>query len=71
MTVTAWHIHTGAVGVPGPVEIDLGGPISSGFTSSKILTAAQEANLTAHNFYVNLHSAIFPGGEIRGQLLRQ
>jgi hypothetical protein len=33
------------------------------------LTAAQEADLLANNYYVNLHTDAFPAGEIRGQLI--
>ena len=32
------------------------------------LTAAQEADLNAGLMYVNIHSVLFPGGEIRGQI---
>ncbi len=32
------------------------------------LTAAQAADLTAGRWYVNLHTAKHPGGEIRGQV---
>ncbi len=34
------------------------------------MTAAQVADLTAGRYYVNLHTAKNPGGEIRGQLTR-
>ena len=33
------------------------------------LTPTQEAQLTASQFYVNVHSTFRPGGEIRGQML--
>jgi len=33
------------------------------------LTAAQVADLTAGKWYVNVHTAANPGGEIRGQLM--
>ena len=72
LTPTAGHIHKGAVGVPGDVVF----PFTSVATSpisftSRALTAAEEGELMAGNYYVNLHSAAFPGGEIRGQLLKQ
>ncbi len=35
------------------------------------LTATQEADLMANQMYVNLHTVAFPGGEIRGQLIKQ
>jgi CHRD domain len=33
------------------------------------ITAGQIADLRAGRFYINIHDAVFPGGEIRGQLL--
>lgn len=73
MTPTAAHIHNAAAGTNGPIVFGLGAapfstPIS--FTSTA-LTSTQEADLKANNYYVNIHSAVFPGGEIRGQLIRQ
>lgn len=32
------------------------------------LTATDVSNLNAGNFYVNIHSTLFPGGELRAQL---
>lgn len=32
------------------------------------ITATDVANLNSGNFYVNIHSTQFPGGELRGQL---
>ncbi len=69
-TVTAGHIHLGAAGVSGAVVfpfVTLTSPIN--FTSAT-LTPAQEADLLNNLHYVNLHTAAFPGGEIRGQLLK-
>jgi uncharacterized membrane protein YgcG len=68
--LTGGHIHTGATGINGPVIFtfsSLTSPIS--FTSNA-LTPAQEAELFGNLNYVNLHSATFPGGEIRGQLIK-
>ena len=69
ITPTAWHIHKGAVGTSGPVVFDLGTAFSSPFNYSTIaLTAEQETALLAGLYYVNIHSKIAPGGEIRGQI---
>ncbi|HEX8247230.1 MAG TPA: CHRD domain-containing protein [Pyrinomonadaceae bacterium] len=67
---TASHIHTGAVGVSGPVTINFGavGGTSGTITGTAAITPAQIAQLRAHQFYVNVHSANFTPGEIRGQL---
>lgn len=65
------HIHSpGAIGVNGPVIIDLGTPggTSGTITGSAAITPTQIAQLRSHSAYINVHSANFPGGEIRGQL---
>jgi hypothetical protein len=33
-----------------------------------VLTEPQEVDFLAGNWYVNIHSGQFPGGEVRGQL---
>jgi hypothetical protein len=33
-----------------------------------VLTASQAADLSAGKWYVNLHTAANPGGEVRGQV---
>jgi len=73
IVATASHIHTGAVGVAGPVTIALGGanPTSPISLSATVLTAQQKNDLLSGLFYVNVHSATYPGGEIRGQLVKQ
>jgi hypothetical protein len=69
---TAAHIHTAPAGVNGPVTFPLAGvpAATSGVipTQSFAITAAQLAQLVAGNNYMNVHDAVFPGGEIRGQL---
>ena len=72
VVATNMHFHKGAVGVAPPNNVVL--PIDAPFTSpktatSRALTAAEEADLLAGLWYVNIHSAQFPGGEIRGQLV--
>jgi len=67
---TMGHIHKAAAGTNGPVVYPfttLASPIS--YTSAA-LTMEQEADLNAGLLYVNLHTAAFPGGEIRGQLVK-
>jgi CHRD domain-containing protein len=72
--VTAAHIH-------GPAEAgknagvvmwisEKGQPFASPFKGSATLTDAQAADLMAGNYYVNLHTAANPGGELRGQLVK-
>lgn len=63
------HFHLGAPGVPGGVALGIPGPWSSPEVGSNItLSASQEADLLAGNWYVNMHTQNFSGGEIRGQV---
>ena len=68
---TAAHIHMGAKGRNGPVIVPLT-KSSDGNTwtvpEGRTLTDAQYEAYKAGNLYVNVHSAAFKGGEIRGQL---
>jgi CHRD domain len=69
-TPTAAHIHKAAAGVNGGVAFDFGSTISNGMKGTFTLTAEQETDLMASMFYVNVHSAKTPSGEIRGQLVK-
>ncbi|MHA6247182.1 CHRD domain-containing protein [Pontibacter sp. CAU 1760] len=73
LTPTAMHFHKGAVGVAGGVEIPIGtAPYTSPIQGqTPALTAAQEADLLNGLWYVNIHTTANPGGELRGQVLKQ
>lgn len=71
---TASHIHAPSpIGVNSPVIINfppVGGTAGT-LTGSAAITATQIGHLRAGNGYVNIHTANFPGGEIRGQLAKK
>lgn len=73
ITGTAAHIHQGALGVNGPIIVPLveSVPGSGIWTGAATLTDAQYNSLAAGNLYFNVHSAAFPDGEIRGQIVTQ
>ena len=68
---TNGHIHKGAIGVGGPPVFPFTTFTSPINFTSAALDAAQEADLMANLYYVNIHTAAYPGGEIRGQLIKQ
>ncbi|RZI40000.1 CHRD domain-containing protein [Herbaspirillum sp. HC18] len=70
---TAAHIHQGVANDSGPVVFPMTqDPAGSGvWKVSGQLTEAQMAVLSAEQFYMNVHSAAFPSGEIRGQIPEQ
>jgi Flp pilus assembly protein TadG len=69
-TATVGHIHKGAAGVSGGVQWGFPTPVTSPltYTSTVAFTQPQEDSLLGGLYYVNIHSAQFGGGEIRGQL---
>jgi hypothetical protein len=71
---TAAHIHGPApVGKNAGVILWIstkGSPFNSPFEGKAQLTPEQAADLIAGNYYVNIHTAANPGGEVRGQLMK-
>lgn len=71
LTPTMGHIHKAAAGTNGPAIFpftDLTSPIT---LTSAALSEAQVTALFKDSMYVNLHTTLHPGGEIRGQLIKQ
>ena len=67
--VTGGHFHgPAAAGANAGVVVPFAGSLASPISGSKQLTAAQITELKAGLWYVNLHTAANPGGEIRGQV---
>lgn len=66
---TAGHFHGPAlVGANAGVALPFTSPITSPMSGQATLTPAQAADLMAGKWYANIHTAKFPGGEIRGQM---
>lgn len=65
------HFHGPAgPGINAAVQVNIG--VISGLTSPSIggttITASQANDLLAGLWYINIHTAAYPGGEIRGQV---
>jgi CHRD domain len=68
---TAAHFHGPAeAGKNAGVAVAIPNATSSPAEGSATLTDAQAADLMAGKFYVNVHTAANPGGEIRGQVTK-
>ena len=83
---TGSHLHIGGPAVAGPIlvpyqtasvtsgqvtmgTVDLSGNITNGTVS--ITGDSLRALLNSGNAYANVHNSTYPGGEIRGQLIRK
>ena len=68
---TAAHFHGPAeAGKNGGVAVPIPNIATSPAEGSATLTDAQAADLTSGKYYVNIHTAANPGGEIRGQVMK-
>ncbi|MFQ5749138.1 MAG: CHRD domain-containing protein, partial [Planctomycetota bacterium] len=66
---TVAHIHQGAFGINGPIDIALsGGPKTWAGTTAPI-SPAQFTTLQNLGYYLNVHNLADPGGHIRGQMV--
>jgi len=63
----AAHIHQGAVGTPGGVIFGL--PGANPKLGMLLVSPAQATLILSGNTYINIHTSVFGGGEIRGQIL--
>jgi CHRD domain-containing protein len=74
-TVTAAHIHIGSATEAGPVVVGLFTGAFEGTDSASGCVSASEELIKAirqdpENYYVNIHSTVFPAGAVRGQLAK-
>ena len=68
---TAAHFHGPAeAGKNAGVAVAIPDATSSPVKGSATLTDAQAADLAAGKYYINVHTAANPGGEIRGQVMK-
>ena len=68
---TAAHFHGPAEsGKNAGVAVAIPNAVSSPAEGSATLTDAQAADLTSGKYYVNVHTAANPAGEIRGQVTK-
>lgn len=77
------HFHLAEPGMNGPVELWIctngGGPAGTSVcgtaggvfaSGTATISTTQKDNLLAGNWYINIHTQAYPGGEIRGQVER-
>jgi len=68
--ITGMHIHDGVAGVNGPVVINLV-PFLNGNRAKGVvhdISRDMMAKFITGGFYINVHTELNPGGEIRGQI---
>jgi hypothetical protein len=69
---TAAHFHgPAAIGANAGVALGFAAPVGSPYEGRATLAAQQAADLLAGKWYVNVHTAKFPAGEIRGQMIER
>jgi hypothetical protein len=71
LPATGAHIHSGAVGVAGPIVVGLTPPGLNGMSEGCVTASRAVVNAilgAPASYYVNVHTTDFPNGAIRGQL---
>lgn len=69
---TMAHFHgPAAVGANAGVALGFAAPVNSPYEGRATLTPQQAADLLAGKWYVNVHTARFPAGEVRGQMIER
>jgi hypothetical protein len=68
--VTAAHIHNAPAGVNGPIVVPLTAPTSGSVSDCTTVDPllARAIALDSDEYYVNIHTTVFPAGAVRGQL---
>ena len=70
-TPTAAHFHgPAALGANAGVAVPIPNLTTSPAQGSATLTDAQAADLVGGRYYINIHTAANPAGEIRGQVTK-
>lgn len=68
----AAHIHVGRPGAPGPIVVHLMAPVN-GMSMGVADVDPELIKMIRKNpgdYYVNVHNATYPGGALRGQLMK-
>jgi hypothetical protein len=66
--ITGAHIHLGEYGKTGPIVHPLGTFVNGVSDSTWVIPDSLVPEFTAGNLYVNVHTALNPGGEIRDNI---
>lgn len=70
--VTMAHFHGPAgIGANAGVALGFAAPVNSPYEGRATLTPQQAADLMAGKWYINVHTARFPAGEMRGQMIER
>jgi hypothetical protein len=65
------HFHgPAASGVAAGVVVPISGSLDSPLTGTAALNDGQIGDLRAGLWYINIHTAKYPAGEIRGQVVK-
>ena len=66
---SAAHIHRGQAGKSGPIVVSLGGAYKPKGCAKAAKATIEKISSNPNAYYVNVHTAKYPAGAIRGQLI--